>query len=72
MTKKRTAWKILGKNVIAVAKEGGTNDWAAYIDAVPGINHAVEFKHVMANGDKLDERVARAIFPMFRGLKWRY
>lgn len=71
MTKKRTAWKRLGKHVIAAAKEGGVNDWTAYIDAVPGINHAVEFKHVMAHGDKLDERVARVIFPKFRDLKWR-
>lgn len=71
MTEKRVRYTILGQNVIAVAKEGGNNDWAAYIDAVPGINHEVEAEHVMTNGEKLRENVARVLFPEFRDLEWR-
>ena len=71
MTEKRTGYMRLGRNVLAVAKEGAVNDWAAYIDAVPGINHEAEVEHVMTNGDKLPERVARALFPEFRDLAWR-
>ncbi len=72
MAKKRIRHTILGKNVIAVAKEGGNNDWAAYIGAVPGINHEAEIEHVMRHGDKLPEDVARVLFPEFRDLTWRY
>ena len=71
MTEKRMRYTILGQNVLAVAKEGGNNDWAAYIDAVPGINHQAEIEHVMTNGDKLQEDVARVLFPEFRDLAWR-
>ena len=71
MTTKRMRYTILGQNVIAVAKEGGNNDWAAYIDAVPGISHEIEAEHVMTNGDKLPEKVARILFPEFRDLAWR-
>ena len=71
MTTKRMRYTILGKNVIAVAKEGGNNDWAAYIDTVPGISHELEAEHVMTNGDKLQQKVARILFPEFRDLAWR-
>jgi len=71
MTGKRMQYTVLGQNVLAVAKEGAVNDWAAYIDAVPGVNLAEEVKHVMDRGDKLPEAVARVLFPEFRDLTWR-
>lgn len=71
MTEKRMRWVRLGHNILAVAVEGAVADWAAYIDAVPGVNHTLEVEHVKTNGDKLPEDVARAIFPAFRDLSWR-
>jgi len=71
MTEKRMRWTRLGHNVLAVAREGAVNDWAAYIDAVPGIDHVTEVRHVLTNGDKLREDVARVLFPEFRDLAWR-
>jgi len=71
MANKRMKYRILGKNVIAVAKEGNCDDWAAYIDAVPGISHTLEIDHVLNHGDKLQEKVARVLFPEFRDLAWR-
>ena len=71
MTTKRMRYTILGHNVMAVAKEGNNKDGAAYIDAVPGVNHATEVGHVLTNGDKLQEKVARVLFPEFRDLAWR-
>ena len=71
MTGKRMRYTILGRNVLAVAKEGAVNDWTAYIDAVPGINHQAETEHVMRHGDKLQEKVARVLFPEFHDLAWR-
>ena len=71
MTEKRMRYTRLGHNVIAVAWEGNNKDWAAYIDAVPGISHQAEVEHVMRHGDKLQEKVARVLFPEFRDLAWR-
>lgn len=69
--KEEMVWKALDKNVIAVAVKGCVGDWAAYIGAVPGINHYVEWHRVAERGNKLYKPVAEAIFPEFKELRWR-
>ena len=71
MTTKRMRYTVLARTVIAVAKEGHNNDWGAYIGAVPGENHSLEYIRVLKYGDKLREDVARVLFPGFRDLAWR-
>lgn len=51
----------LDYKVIAVAVTR-VDGWAAYIGAVPGLSHGVEYRQVLQDGTKLDEQVARAIF----------
>lgn len=60
------AHKALASKVLAVLVErpyGGENGWTAYIDAIEGINHMEERDRVASNGTKLDEEVAKAVFP---------
>jgi len=75
----KTDYKALNRDVLVVAKEGRIKDWAAYIGAVPGKNHDEEWKKVMEEGAKLDERIATILFPDFAEefiymevLTWRY
>lgn len=53
----------LASKVLVVATEGQVHDWAAYIDAVPGICHDKEYKLVASEGTKLPYKIARIIFP---------
>ena len=53
----------LNRKVLTVAKTRIEGAWAAYCDAVPGVDHAEESVAVCEDGDKLPERIARAIFP---------
>lgn len=55
---------VLATRVLVVAsvnKEVG--DWSAYIDAVPGINHDIEYIEVVKHGAKLPEKYAEMFFP---------
>lgn len=61
----RIRYTALSSRVIAVATTRIERAWAAYIDAVPGVNHAHEWKAVLKNGDKLPEKVAAVLFPDF-------
>jgi len=67
--------RALSRRVMAVAVlDRGVGDWAAYIDAVPGIDHGAEWGAVVDYGDKLPGDVAAALFPLLaadRGLAWR-
>ena len=63
--------KAFGLHVLAVAVEGGTEDWGAYIGEVPGKDHKAESRTVAAKGSKLPKRVATAIFPMLDPKKYR-
>jgi len=56
-----TRWIALDKKVIAVSTER-VDGWAAYIGAVPGVNHSIEWNDVLLGGNKLDEATARVIF----------
>lgn len=57
--------RALSSRVLAVAQTRVECAWVAYCDAVPGQNHSLERDAVLAHGAKLDERVARALFPEF-------
>lgn len=61
----RTLYKALAPRVIVVAVPRIECAWAAYIDAVPGVNHYQERDNVSAHGEKLAEPLARLLFPAF-------
>lgn len=62
----------LDNKVLVVAVEGAVKDWAAYIGAVEGENHAREYHKVRDHGSKLPKAIAELLFPDFKKLKWRY
>ena len=63
---KEIEWIALDAYVIAVAVQGGfEKDWAAYIGAVKGQDHTVEWRDVKDHGAKLKKEVAEAIFPQW-------
>ena len=62
--------RALAQKVLSVAVTRIEGAWAAYVDAVPGQKHSLEFEAVLDNGAKLDEAVARSIFPEFDGLTY--
>jgi len=64
-------YKPLAYDVIAVAVAGYARDWAAYIGAVAGINHSLEYRAVAKDGSKLSEEVAKILFPCWKGLRYR-
>lgn len=51
----------LGQRVLAVQVKR-IDGWTAYIDAVPGIRHSEEKDAVASHGEKLPERIAKALF----------
>ena len=67
---KKIRWRALDTEVIVVAKEGHVGDWAAYIGAVRGRSHDLEWKSVAEHGSKLHESVARILFPSFDDLSY--
>jgi len=71
--KRHTRYIALAMRVLVVAIQGGRrDDWAAYIDAVPGDSHASEWCKVTARGTKLPYKVAKVLFPDFDELyEWR-
>ena len=60
----------LSSKVLCVAKTRIEGAWSAYCDAVPGIKHSDEYHGVLDYGTKLDERVARTIFPRLNDLPY--
>ena len=60
----------LAMRVITVAQQRIEGAWRAYIDAVPGQNHQLEFDAVLRNGEPLPEDVALALFPEFEGVPY--
>lgn len=65
-----TRHRALAMRVLAVAHTRVEGMWCAYMDAVPGMNHNREFQAVLDHGDKLDEGIALALFPIFRGVPY--
>ena len=60
----------LARNVIALSRTRIECAWAAYIDAVPGENHDREEQAVLDHGAKLQEKIARILFPEFEGIPY--
>jgi len=70
---KRVRYSALDSHVLAVAKEGLVSDWTAYIGAVPGICHDIEYKMVLGNGSKLPYEIAKILFSDFdKDFEWRH
>jgi hypothetical protein len=65
--------KALDSHVLAVAVRGGGGfDWAAYIGAVAGVDHASEAQEVYAHGTKLYFPLAKFLFPAWaKKYSWR-
>lgn len=57
--------RALSMRVLVVAVPRIECAWSAYIDAVPGINHTEEYQQVRESGTKLNEDLARLLFPIF-------
>ncbi len=57
--------RALASTVLVVAKTRVECAWACYCDSVPGQNHDNEEAEVLRHGDKLDEGLARVLFPEF-------
>lgn len=55
----------LAARVLVVAITRVETAWCAFVDAVPGRNHDYEADAVANYGTKLDEPVARVLFPVF-------
>ena len=60
----------LGRRVLVVANTRQEGMWCAYCAAVTGMNHEHEFEEVRRHGDKLEEKLALAIFPSFEGVPY--
>jgi hypothetical protein len=71
----RYVYRSLNTRVLIVASVSyfGTYviDWAAYIGAVPGVNHDNEYKPVAESGSKADKPVAEHYFPQFKKYNYR-
>lgn len=63
----------ISHRVLVVASiDEHVGDFSVYIDRVEGVNHEQEFKSVKKFGDKLEERLAKVIFPdLFEKYTWR-
>jgi hypothetical protein len=58
-------WRPLAARVLIVARTRIEGAWCAYIDAVPGHDHRHEYEAVLETGAKLEETLARVLFPWF-------
>ena len=62
--------RALHRNVLCVATTRVECAWSAYCGPVPGRSHEREYHSVLAEGDKLSESVARAVFPEFEPIMY--
>ena len=62
----------LHHRVLAVAHTRVEGMWCAYVKDVAGKNHDEEADDVLRRGAKLDERLARILFPRFEGVPYAY
>ena len=60
----------LSSRVLVVAHTRVEGAWCAYCDAVPGQDHRAEREAVLHHGAKLDEDVARVLFPEFTEVRY--
>ena len=64
--------RALSSRVLVVARTRVECAWAAYCDAVPGMNHDEEYQRVIEHGTKLREGVARTLFPQFDDIPYAH
>lgn len=66
-------WNTNGAAISIVARQGFNNDFAAYIGATNSSHHTEEETHEWAaeQGCKLDEPLARFLFPQLADLVYR-
>lgn len=57
--------RALASRVLVVARTRVECAWSAYCDAVPGQNHRAEREAVLNLGVKVEEKIARMLFPEF-------
>lgn len=57
--------RALSSRVLIVVRTRVECAWAAYVAAVPGIDHRRELDAVLDHGAKVDEDLARLLFPQF-------
>jgi hypothetical protein len=62
--------RALHCKVLAVARSRVEFAWAAYLGPVPGMNHDEEYDDILRHGSKMDEDVARILFPIFKGVPY--
>lgn len=67
------AYRALSSRVLVVASVNQpVGDWAAYVDAVPGMNHDDEIFEVGRTGSKLRKDLAELLFPeIATNYQWR-
>jgi hypothetical protein len=58
----------LDKQIVAAATTRIEGAWVAKIGVALGANLTEQTRHVLANGTRLDEPVARALFEAFDGI----
>ena len=64
-------YTALSRDVLIVVRVGQVDDWAAYVGAVPGVNHGNEEEEVARHGRKLSRDEASFFFPQFDPKKYR-
>src|SRR3990167_6934133 len=65
-------YRALSSRVLVVARTRVECAWAAYCDAVPGLNHRLELDPVLDRGTKVDEKLARLLFPHFKDVPYAH
>lgn len=63
-------WRALHSRVMCFAHTRVEGMWVAYCFPVPGNNHGVEWNRWEEFGEKLDQSIAVAVFPEFKGIPY--
>ncbi len=64
--------KALHREVLVMAHTRQERAWCAYCFPVPGMNHDNEVYLWRENGEKLEEDIARVMFPVFTDLPYAH
>jgi len=66
-------WVALDTRVIVAARaQPDVGYWSAYIGAVRGNNHDLEYRDVIDHGSKISYRLAKVLFPILdEQFTWR-
>jgi len=62
----------LHQRVLVVANTRIEGAWCAYCSDVPGNSHYHERYEVLQYGDKVPEKLARTMFPIFEGVPYAH